>query len=267
MKNNELFLTIEHLKDTLSDVASAREQVSETVKAYGQTQAEISSYISNLKQIEAAISSLITLLENHKSVVDSQSANAIDNLKHTCDAVVSQTKSELASTSQRFSDDTRKKLSEFSSQIQRFDQSIDEANKLTNKVEVTSREVSELNGSVKTFQVSLSSFQESQAKAIDCISQKQDVANSSLSKQEETLAQHSQALDVMGKSIYSNTTSIVEGLSSTIAASTNSLNKSIKELKETLDVNSAQNAKEIKMNRWLIIVAFIILAILNLIFK
>ena len=264
MKNNELFLTIEHLKDTLSDVASAREQVSETVKAYGQTQTEISSYISNLKQIEAVISSLITLLQNHKSVVDSQSVNAIDNLKHTCDAVVSQAKSELVSTSQRFSDDTRRNLSAFSSQVQRFDQSIGEANKLTNKVEVISREFSELNGSVKAFQEGVSSSLKSQDKTIEDISKKLNVANMSLSKLEEVLTQHEKALDAMRKNLSDNATSIVDKLTSTITSSTNSLNKSIKELKEKLDMNSARNSKEIKMNRWLILAAFVILTILTI---
>ena len=225
MKNNELFLMIEHLKDTLSDVASAREQVSETVKAYGQTQTEISSYISNLKQIEAAISSLITLLQNHKSVVDSQSANAIDNLKHTCDAVVSQAKSEFVSTSQRFSDDTRRNLSAFSSQVQRLDQSIGEANKLTNKVKVISREVSEMNGSVKAFQEGVSSSLKSQDKTIEDISKKLNVANMSLSKLEEVLTQHEKALDAMRKNLSDNATSIVDKLTSTITSSTNSLNK------------------------------------------
>lgn len=81
MKNNELFQSIEHLKETLSDVASAREQVSETVKAYSQTQKEIRLYIDNLNKIEVAISSLITLFQNNKVVVDQQSTNAVNNLK------------------------------------------------------------------------------------------------------------------------------------------------------------------------------------------
>ena len=86
----------------------------------------------------------------------------------------------------------------------------------------------------------------------------------SLSKLEEVLTQHEKALDAMRKNLSDNATSIVDKLTSTITSSTISLNKSIKGLKETLDISSAQNAKEIKMNRWFILAAFVILTILTI---
>ena len=45
MENNTLFKTIEQLKETLTDISSARQQVTDTVTAYALTQKEIHSYI------------------------------------------------------------------------------------------------------------------------------------------------------------------------------------------------------------------------------
>lgn len=248
MENNELFQTIEQLKVTLSDVASAREQVSETVKAYGQTQTEIRSYIGNLNQIETAISSLIALLQNNKVVVDQQSTNAVNNLKSSCDTILNQAKNEFAATSQRFTDDTQRSLSTMSTQIERFDRSIDKANTLTNKVESTSKEVSHLIDSVKSLQDELVDSQKSQDDAIDNISKKQDETNVSLSKQNGVLAQQRHAIEALGVSL-------------------DSLRKLIEDLKTSLANESAQISKGINTNRWLIITAFIILAVLQYLFK
>ena len=101
----------------------------------------------------------------------------------------------------------------------------------------------------------MSSSLKSQDKTIEDISKKLNVANMSLSKLEEVLTQHEKALDAMRKNLSDNATSIVDTIS---------LNKSIKGLKETLDISSAQNAKEIKMNRWFIVAAFVILTILTI---
>lgn len=45
MENNELFQTIEQLKNTLSDVASARQQVEDVISAYTHTNTEINTYM------------------------------------------------------------------------------------------------------------------------------------------------------------------------------------------------------------------------------
>lgn len=220
MENNELFQTIEQLKSTLSDVSSAREQVTETVQAYSQTQKEIHSYVTNLEQIEKSITSIISLLQNNKVVIDQQSKNAVNNLKTSCDTVISYAKNEFSSTAQSFADDTNRNVASMASQIERFDRTIEKANTLTNKVETTSKEVSSLIGSVKALQEDLVSSQKSQDEAIG-----------------------------------------------NIAATSNSLIKAIEDLKVSQEKNSIQIAKGINVNRWIIIAGFILIAILQYLFK
>lgn len=270
MENNELFQTIEQLKDTLSEVTSAREQVSETVKAYSKTQKEIGSYIVNLNEIEKALSSLITLLQNNKVVVDQQSANAVDNLKTSCDIILTQAKNEFAATSQRFSEETSRSLSVMSTQIERFDHSIEKANTLTNKVEATSKEVSDLISCVKKLQEDLVSSQKAQDQTIDNISRKQDETMESLNNQDVVLDQQGDTLNSLGEKISQKSKLIREDiskLSSALTSSTNSVSKSIEDLKVLYENKSAQILKGININRWIIVVGFVVLAILQYIFK
>ncbi len=270
MKNNELFQTLEQLKETLSDVASARKQVSETVKAYDLTQNEIRSYIGNLNQIEVAISSLITLFQDNKVVLEQQSTNAVNNLKTSCDTILNHAKNEFADTSQRFSEATDKNLSTMSTLIERFDLSIDTANTLTNKVEATAKEVSGLIDSVKILLESLVNSQRSQYDAIGTVSKNQEDIKVSLLKQEEILQGHTHTLETIGNSISENSDSIRKDLStlySVVATSLSSLNTSIDGLNSSLNRASAKITKGANINRGLIIAAFIILAILQYFFR
>jgi len=264
MENNELFQTIEQLKSTLSDVSSAREQVTETVQAYSQTQKEIHSYVTNLEQIEKSITSIISLLQNNKVVIDQQSKNAVNNLKTSCDTVISYAKNEFSSTAQSFADDTNRNVASMASQIERFDRTIEKANTLTNKVETTSKEVSSLIGSVKALQEDLVSSQKSQDEAIGNISTKQDQTNTSLS---ELISKQNHVVEELGKSISENSNSIKEKLSSVITATSNSLINAIEDLKVSQEKNSIQIAKGINVNRWIIIAGFILIAILQYLFK
>lgn len=270
MENKQLFQTIEQLKETLSDVASAREQVSETVMAYRHIQTEIHSYIGNLNEIESAISSLVTLLQTNKAVVDQEASNAVSNLKASCDTILNQTKNELAVISQRFCDDTGRNLSTLSNQIECFDHSIDKANALTNKVEETSKEVVSLIGSVKALQEDLISTQKSQDEAIGYISAKQDEVKATLLRQDEVLSQNGLAIESVGESISKNSISITESLSvlsSILTESSATINNAVEELKMSLESESAKISKGINFNRWLIIVVFVMLAILQFLFK
>ncbi len=264
MENNELFQTIEQLKNTLSDVSSAREQVTETVRAYSQTQEEIHSYVTNLEQIEKSITSIICLLQNNKIVIDQQSQNAVNNLKTSCDTVISHAKNEFSSTAQSFADDTSRNVASMTSQIDRFDRTIEKANTLTNKVEATSKEVSSLIGSVKALQEDLVSSQKSQDEAIGIISTKQDQTNTSLF---ELISKQNHAVEELGKSISENSNSIKEKMSSAMITASNSLIQSIENLKVSQENDSVQIAKGINVNRWIIIAGFIILAILQYLFK
>lgn len=158
----ELYKTIEELKDTLSEVSSARKQVSETVNAYAKTQEDIQNYINKLDGVEHCLDELILLLQNNKTVINQQASTAITNLQATCDKVVENTRSKLSEASQLFSEELSSNLRVMSNHVEEFDKAIKKASTLTNEVEKMSNEVSNLSSSVKYLQQELSDSQKEQ---------------------------------------------------------------------------------------------------------
>lgn len=268
MKNNELFQTIEQLKNTLSDVSSAREQVAETVRAYSQTQGEIHSYVSNLEQIEKSIVSLITLLQTNKVVINQQSTDAVNNLKTSCDTVISHAKNEFSSTAQSFAENTARNVASMSTQINRFDKTIEKANCLTSKVENISSETQQLISTVSMLEQDLSESQKAQDIVLDQIKKNQENTISSLSVQDSVLSQQISHIDAIATSItncHADLTNGIAQISSTLADLQNSIQKVSADLQNVIETKYACIEKNININRWLLVVGIILLAALNMI--
>lgn len=90
--NNDLYQTIEELKDTLANIDSARKQVSDTIAAYSETQNGIQNYVEKLDGIESGLKKLIFLLQNNKVIIEQQASSAVANLQTTCNIIAEKTK-------------------------------------------------------------------------------------------------------------------------------------------------------------------------------
>lgn len=158
----ELYETIEDFKDTLSEISSAREQVSNTVNAYAKTQECIQNYINKLEGVEHCLDELFLLLQNNKTVINQQASTAITNLQTTCDKVVEETRNKLSEASQLFSKELSSNLRVMSNYVEEFDKAIKKASALTNDVENMSNEVANLTSSINILQQELSTSQKEQ---------------------------------------------------------------------------------------------------------
>ena len=258
MENNELFQTIERLKESLSDVESARHQVSETVSAYKGTQVEINSFVSKLQQIEHSLSGLIALLQNNKVLIEQQASQSVEVLCASCEEVITQTKSSLSSSSTAFTEQNKKAVDELNAQITRLHETIDKTSALSNEVQKTSNAVASLIASVGTLQTELASSQQAQDKAISEIDTSQkDMSNqlsatdstinnivTSLNGQDNSLAQLSQSLsaansklkglDTLLKGVQQALINHTSILNNQIVQNLSSLNDTIKEGQSTL---------------------------------
>ena len=211
MENNELFKAIEQLKETLTEISSARQQVNDTVTAYAQTQSELHSYTENLASIENVLSNLIVLLQNNKVLIEQQSSSVVSNLKDSCDLVLSKTKDELSVISQKFAKDTIVNIDAMKGQLEKFNNVIEKTGKLTDKVDKISADIIQLVSSTTALQKDFVTSQAAQDMVIDNISRTQNSVSSqlktingtskdivvSLSKQENALEQQGEMLEVL----------------------------------------------------------------------
>ena len=76
MEHIQLFQTLENLKNTLSEIESAKEQVESTIQAYSALQSSISDYADNLQPISEMMNNIVSSLVQRQKAITEQ-ANAI----------------------------------------------------------------------------------------------------------------------------------------------------------------------------------------------
>lgn len=139
--NNDLYQTIEELKNTLVNIDSARKQVSDTVAAYSATQSGIQNYVDKLHDIENALKQLVALLQNNKVIIEQQVSSAIVNLQTTCTEITTRIQKGQEAMSLSFSEKLSSRIQEIDRQVSVFDNSIKRAESLTKNIKDTSDNV------------------------------------------------------------------------------------------------------------------------------
>lgn len=174
MENNELFKTIERLKESLSEVESARQQVSDTVAAYSGTQKEIGSFVNKLNDIKIALDGLVTLLENHNVVIDKQSVQAVTILNSSCDTIIANADAKLSAATKSFRSSSETSIAKITEQLKLLEETIEKTGTLK-------KEITALTTSVKALQEEFSSSQKAQNTATASIALAQKAMSSQLS--------------------------------------------------------------------------------------
>lgn len=287
MENNELFKSIEQLKETLAEISSARQQVSDTVSAYAQTQKKIHSYTKNLMEIENVLSKLVSLLQNNEVTIKQQSSSVISNLKKSCDTVLSKTEDELTTVSHKFAEDTAANIDSMGKQIEEFNHVIENAGQLTSRMELISTETNKMVSLITVLQNDLSSSQTVQNDNISRIqsslSDQIQIANGTLKglvdsfkKQETGIEQHKSKLESL--SINCNTIAnditklnvLCGNIQDSIKFYCNNLQTSIDFIKNETEKIQQSVCKGTKNNKYLniaILIGIIISIILQFIIK
>ena len=166
MENNELFQVIEQLKNTLSDVASARQQVEDVISAYTHTNTEINFYIENFERIEVGISAVIELLSNNKAAIEQQATAIVSEFKKSCTSIVEDIKKELTASVGQFDVEVNRNIVTITMQIKSLETVVDNAAKLASITEIISDSTNKTVDSVNTIKQELNASQKIQNDAI-----------------------------------------------------------------------------------------------------
>lgn len=283
MENNELFQTIEQLKNTLSDVASARQQVEDVISAYTHTNTEINSYIENFERIEVAISAVIELLSNNKAAIEQQATSIVSEFEKSCTSIADDIKKELTASAKQFDFEAGQNIVNMTKQIKSLETVVDNAAKLTSIAEIVPDSTNKIVDSVNAVRQELNTSQKIQDEAIKNIGNTQisvlnhaqssstllDNINKSLLEQEKLLVTQRESLDIHSNSArqaldaFSVNITQIGTLCDNIKTSISYIQQAIDGLKKAVEDNSVRMSKENKINRWLLILCFIILVIIH----
>ena len=256
MENNELFQTIERLKESLSDVESARRQVSETVSAYKDTRVEINSFVSKLGQIEQSLSGLIDLLQNNKVLIEQQASQSVDVLCASCEEVIKQTQASLNTSTTNFEEKNNQTVNDLKSQISRFNETVDKAGILSNEVQKTTNAVASLSANIKSLQAEIKASQKTNDKAFRDIDTAQKNMTSQLSEQDNSLAKLSQAHSLANTKLGKIDPKLQE-VQKSLVKHTNNINDQIAQ--KLLNIsNSIDNGYSNHINKMKILKAYVI---------
>lgn len=283
MENNELFQTIEQLKNTLSDVASARQQVEDVISAYTHTNTEINTYFENFERIEVTISAVIELLSNNKAVIEQQATSIVSEFEKSCTSIVDDIKKVLTASVKQFEVEASRNIVNMAKQIESLEAVVDNVAKLTSIAEIISDSTNKIVDSLNVVKQELDISQKNQNEAIKNVSNAQisvlnhaqssskllDNINKLLLEQEKLLVTQRECLDIHSNSArqaldaLSASTTKIGALCDNIKASILHTQQDIDSLKKTVKDNSASMSKENKINRWLLILFLIILIIIH----
>ena len=247
--NNNLYQTIEELKNTLENIDSARKQVSDTVAAYSATQSGIQDYVDKLCGIESALKQLVALLQNNKVIIEQQASSAIANLQTTCTEITAKISEEQEATALSFSERLNSKIQEIDRQVSTFDNSVKRAESLAKNIKEISDNVANVVQIVKVIRQELSFSQNEQDVVLGRIDGNVASLMSSCSESAKVLNDEINSKAKILRNVLGQLKDSNENIIQKLANNQHTILRSLDDLKNEISESKAEIEKRAKTNR------------------
>lgn len=247
--NNNLYQTIEELKNTLENIDSARKQVSDTVAAYSATQSGIQDYVDKLCGIESALKQLVALLQNNKVIIEQQASSAIANLQTTCTEITAKISEEQEATALSFSERLNSKIQEIDRHVSTFDNSVKRAESLAKNIKEISDNVANVVQTVKVIRQELSFSQNEQDVVLGRIDGNVSSLMSSCSESAKVLNDEINSKAKILRNVLGQLKDSNENIIQKLANNQHTIQRSLDDLKNEISESKAEIEKQAKINR------------------
>lgn len=185
MEHIELFQALENLKQTLSEINSAKDQVDSIIKSFGGVQTTMTKYSNSLKPISAQLNEIIssivdkqeTLSVQTSSILDSVSSalsNNVVQLTQTCDLIKSSFENQTKKISVDFKKTIQDEIDKLNVQNDKLGASIVEISNVGENIKVAKSKIEEVALCVLDLKKEITLSQKSQDVEISKISKKID---------------------------------------------------------------------------------------------
>lgn len=276
---------LERLEKNLSELDSARSQVMQSVNASNDLLKMVTQYVSAVKKLAASLEEWESSLSGRESELHGELGSAIACIKQTCTDVISAFKGDVNKVTLDFKKDTDKTLEEFTEQNDKLAARVEELVALREQIKEATTEIESVKGSLELISKDLKESQNEQDIALEEIKTKVSVLptiiqqslesiTQAVSCSEQTLAETLNQIngktDTLAINI-ANLTTLCQSVNSTITSSANNLTNvinnaqddTLKTIKETQEeITNASN-----INRWIMIIGFIIVIIMFFVIK
>lgn len=276
---------LERLEKNLSELDSARSQVMQSVNASNDLLKMVTQYVSAVKKLAASLEEWESSLSGRESELHGELGSAIACIKQTCTDVISAFKGDVNKVTLDFKKDTDKTLEEFTEQNDKLAERVAELVALREQIKKATEEIESVKGSLELISKDLKESQDEQDVALEEIKTKVSVLptiiqqslesiTQAVSRSEQTLAETLNQIngktDTLAINI-ANLTTLCQSVNSTITSSANNLTNVINNAKDdtlrTIKESQDEITKVSNIDRWIMIIGFIIVIIMFFVIK
>lgn len=272
------------LEKDLQSINTAREQVESTVKASAELQKVVGEYVSSVKTLCVSLQSWESDLKAREGSLSHEYEEAIGRVNTSCNEIINSFGAEVEKTSTDFKTKTEPVIDRFSEQIGKLEKYVQELNALRDEIKKTTREIDSVKETLTQISKDLKESQEQQDEVLNEIKLKGEDIKNQVDAVNSSVGDISEKLDKIGINLNEGISSLdkkADVLSSDLISIKNSchsilsvssdikslIQKSSEHLAKSIDDYHAVLAKSANINRWIIIVAFIILTILHILIR
>ena len=283
---------LERLEKNLQDLDSARNQVEKTVKASTDLQSVVGEYVSSVKNLCVGLQAWETNLRAKGESLSYEYEKAISRVNSTCTEIIKSFSTVVEQTSTDFKNNTGSIVEKFTEQNSILTERVQNLSSLKEDIKNATTEIQAIKESLSQISKDLKESQESQDAVLEDIKQnvlglKENVTTTASNISQEISHAKQDLLDTQNQTIckidsvaakadtlatnIANLTTLCQNIDNAISSSIKDLNSSIERIKDDITNVISETKEEINksgtVNRWIIVVGFIIIAILQYLFK
>lgn len=283
---------LERLEKNLQDLDSARKQVEKIVKANTDLQSVVSEYVSSVKKLCSGLQAFEVNLRTQGESLSHEYEVAISRVNSTCTEINKSFGVFVEQTTSDFKNKTESIVENFSEQNRILTERVQNLNTLKDEINKTTSEIQVIKESLAQIFKELKDSQENQNAVLVNIKQDISVLNETVRNAEKNISQEisqteqdlsatikqtnskidniTTKSDVLATNI-ADLTTLCQNFDKNITATIKDLNTSIRDIKDDITKGMSETKEEIKktgnVNKLIVIVGFIIIAILQYLFK
>lgn len=278
---HDINAALERLEKNLTDLDSARLQVLNAVNANNELLKMVTLYVSSVRNLATRLQEWSDSLNTRESILGKEIESAISNIDTSCSAIIETFTSAVNESSSDFKDKTEVQITAFTAQNTKFAEKVNELNTLRDQIKTATDEINKVKTNLEDISKELKESQDEQDAELaeiktmlnalpstiqngissisTAISTSESVLTAALTLIDGKVNSINGKADTLATNI-ANWASLCQSINSSVSSSANNLTSAMNETKSEI-------IKASTLNRWLIIAAFIILAILQLVLK
>lgn len=278
---HDINAALERLEKNLTDLDSARLQVLNAVNANNELLKMVTLYVSSVRNLATRLQEWSDSLNTRESILGKEIESAISNIDTSCSAIIETFTSAVNESSSDFKDKTEVQITAFTAQNTKFAEKVNELNTLRDQIKTATDEINKVKTNLEDISKELKESQDEQDAELaeiktmlnalpstiqngissisTAISTSESVLTAALTQIDGKVNSINGKADTLATNI-ANLASLCQIINSSVSSSANNLTSAMNETKSEI-------IKASTLNRWLIIAAFIILAILQLVLK